>query len=338
MEQGLKKALKKASNINSLLLLLFYTIVIIASYVAPPLLRLALPETSPYFSSVYSLCIYLFQYVITVPVLLLVFRHFLGKKIGWTLRDSYHKPQATGSQLVRWCVIALGLTYAASLFSNILFNVIQSMTGQDWYAVSVVADENWVGYLCNLIAFPILAPIFEEMLFRATIFRNTERFGSWFAVIMSGIFFGLWHGNYEQIIYAAVMGMCVAFLTTKTRSVLPGMLVHFIMNLIGASQSIAYSGLDLNKLESGEIDFRYVLTHFGQFAVIGLMNVVVYGLVIAGIVLFIMELVKHRETFRLGGNPVAASGWRKAVVYLTAPVTLLTVILLLGFTIISAMQ
>lgn len=334
MEQNFKKALRKASNMNPFLLILFYALVLSGAFVIRLLLPRIMDETGTYYKACYQICVFLFQYVIIVPLLLLIFRAVLGKKIGWKLKDSYHKPQATAGQCIRWCLISLGLVYAATFFSNIFFNIIQMLTGMQLHAPSMVAEQNWLGYLSNFLAFAILAPIFEEMLFRATLFRNTERFGGWFAVIMTGVFFGLWHGNYAQIIYAAVLGICVAFLTAKTHSVLPGMAVHFIMNLIGAIQSIAYSGIDINN--SDYMDSSYLMEHIGNFAVIGIMVMVVMGLLLTGMILFIIELVKHQETFRLENTVPQVSGGKKALVYLTAPVTVICVVGLLAITILNA--
>lgn len=334
MEQNLKKTLRTASNVNSLLLILFYAFVYGGAFLIQLILPQIIDETTTYYTALHGLCVFLFQYVITVPVLLLIFRAVLGKKIGWKLKDSYRKPQASAGQLVRWCLIALGLIYATSFFSNIFFNIIQLMTGVELHAPSMVAEQNWLGYLTNFLAFSVLAPLFEEMLFRATLFRNAERFGGWFAVIMVGIFFGLWHGNYAQIIYAAMLGICTAFLTAKTRSVLPAMAVHFIMNLIGAIQSIAYSGIDIN--DPDYMNPSYWMEHIGNFAVIGLMVMVVMGLLLTGIILFIIELVKHRETFHLENTVPQMSGGKKALVYLTAPVTVICVIGLLAMTIWNA--
>ena len=249
MERTLKKAIRTASNVNSLMLLLFYGLI----YAAVFGIQLLIPHLgfsdSIYYEAIYEVIVYFVQYVVVVPVLLLLFRVILGRKIGWNLKDSYRKPQASGGQLFRWCLIALGLVYATSMASQIFFNVVEMVTDVELQAPSMVAEENWVGYLNNIVAFAIYAPIFEEMLFRATLFRNTERFGSWFGVITIGITFGLWHCNYEQFFYAAVLGICAAFLTAKTRSVLPAMAIHFTMNFIGTMLSIAYSGLDLDNLD-----------------------------------------------------------------------------------------
>ena len=212
MERTLKKAIRTASNVNSLMLLLFYGLIYAAVFGIQLLIPHLLPEDSTYYEAIYEVIVYFVQYVVVVPIVLLLFRAILGRKIGWNLKDSYRKPQASGGQLFRWCLIALGLVYATSMASRIFFNLFQMVTDVELQSPSMVAEENWVGYLNNIVAFAIYAPIFEEMLFRATLFRNTERFGSWFGVITIGITFGLWHCNYEQVFYTAVLGICAAFL------------------------------------------------------------------------------------------------------------------------------
>ena len=59
-------------------------------------------------------------------------------------------------------------------------------------------------------------------------------------------------------------------------------------------------------------------------------------ILIAGCVLFIVELVKHRETFRLGNTVPQVSGGKKALVYWTAPVTIVCVIVSLAMAIVNA--
>ena len=139
------------------------------------------------------------------------------------------------------------------------------------------------------------------------------------------------HCNYEQFFYTAVLGICAAFLTAKTRSVLPAMAIHFTMNFIGTMMSIAYSGLDTDNL-----DLEGMLQHPLKMLLLAGMNFLVIGILIAGCVLFIVELVKHRETFRLGNTVPQASGGKKALVYWTAPVTIVCVIVSLEMAIVNA--
>ena len=100
---------------------------------------------------------------------------------------------------------------------------------------------------------------------------------------------------------------------------------------IGAMQSIAYSGLDTDNL-----DLEVMLQHPLKMLLLAGMNFLVIGILIAGCVLFIVELVKHRETFRLGNTVPQVSGGKKALVYWTAPVTIVCVIVFLAMAIVNA--
>ena len=139
MERTLKKAIRTASNVNSLMLLLFYGLI----YAAVFGIQLLIPHLgfsdSIYYEAIYEVIVYFVQYVVVVPVLLLLFRAILGRKIGWNLKDSYRKPQASGGQLFRWCLIALGLVYATSMASQIFFNVVEMVTDVELQAPSMVA-------------------------------------------------------------------------------------------------------------------------------------------------------------------------------------------------------
>ena len=165
MERTLKKAIRTASNVNSLMLLLFYGLI----YAAVFGIQLLIPHLgfsdSIYYEAIYEVIVYFVQYVVVVPIVLLLFRVILGRKIGWNLKDSYRKPQASGGQLFRWCLIALGLVYATSMASQIFFNVVEMVTDVELQAPSMVAEENWVGYLNNIVAFSLYAPILKKCCF-----------------------------------------------------------------------------------------------------------------------------------------------------------------------------
>ena len=85
MEQKLKKAIRTASNVNSLMLLLFYGLIYAAVFGIQLLIPHLLSEDSTYYEGIYEVIVCFVQYVVVVPVLLLLFRAILGRKIGWNL-------------------------------------------------------------------------------------------------------------------------------------------------------------------------------------------------------------------------------------------------------------
>ena len=88
------------------------------------------------------------------------------------------------------------------------------------------------GYL----AVGVLAPVAEEMVFRGAILRRLlEVMGEgrkWFAIIISALLFGALHANGPQFVHAALIGVLLGWMYSRTNSIVPGMLFHWINNTI----------------------------------------------------------------------------------------------------------
>ena len=77
----------------------------------------------------------------------------------------------------------------------------------------------------------ILAPVWEELLFRGYILRTLRPYGKRFAVFTSAILFGLFHGNLLQTPYALLMGLVLGYVTVEY-SIVWAMLLHMFNNLV----------------------------------------------------------------------------------------------------------
>lgn len=61
----------------------------------------------------------------------------------------------------------------------------------------------------------IVAPFFEEFLFRGAVLRYLEKYGKRFAIIASSILFGLMHGNLVQALGAIIVGLFLGYLACE---------------------------------------------------------------------------------------------------------------------------
>ena len=77
----------------------------------------------------------------------------------------------------------------------------------------------------------ILAPITEETLFRGLIQRSVLPFGKKFAILVSSLTFGLFHGNLIQTPYAFVVGLVLGYVAAEY-NILWAMVLHMINNLV----------------------------------------------------------------------------------------------------------
>ncbi len=85
----------------------------------------------------------------------------------------------------------------------------------------------------ELITTALLPGIFEEITDRGLVlrlYRGVEN--EKMVIIMTGILFGLAHQNIVQTGYAFVGGMIFGFLALRTKSIIPGMIIHFMNNAL----------------------------------------------------------------------------------------------------------
>ena len=77
--------------------------------------------------------------------------------------------------------------------------------------------------------------ICEEVLFRGYFQRQAERsYGVIWGIVLSGVIFGLYHLRLTQAIPLSMLGVFMAYLTWRTRSIFPAMLVHLANNSFAA--------------------------------------------------------------------------------------------------------
>ena len=81
-----------------------------------------------------------------------------------------------------------------------------------------------------LLAVAVTPAIVEEVVFRGYVQSRYEGFGIGKAAIISGLFFGIIHMNMQQFFYAFILGVLFSYIVFYTRSIVAGILAHFIIN------------------------------------------------------------------------------------------------------------
>ncbi len=76
----------------------------------------------------------------------------------------------------------------------------------------------------------ILPAIFEELFTRAVIINTYTKQSVKLTILMSGLFFGIFHFNINQFLYAFVLGVIMCYIVIITESILSSMLMHFVIN------------------------------------------------------------------------------------------------------------
>lgn len=165
------------------------------------------------------------MYGIAMPLSLLLFK--LG---GATPPEKGEKLSAL--LLCALVAICFALTYAGNLLGTLFNAVIGSITGElPENSLQTVTSTS--PFWTNLLFVGILAPILEEIFFRKLVIDRLRRYGDLFAILSSGVIFGLIHGNFYQFFYAAAMGILFGYIYVRTGRLRYTVMLHLVINLVG---------------------------------------------------------------------------------------------------------
>lgn len=114
----------------------------------------------------------------------------------------------------------------------------------------------------------ILAPVAEEVVFRGAVLRSLltvmEGRWRWGAIAVSAVIFGAVHGNESQFLHAVLTGVLLGWMYERTRSIVPGLVCHWVNNSLAFLATNLAPGIDDMKLVdlAGGSQLRVVLWIF----------------------------------------------------------------------------
>ena len=118
-----------------------------------------------------------------------------------------------------------------------LFQAIPISTLERFMDLPDYMEQDFVDMAHNpigILVLCIIAPIAEEYLFRGLMMRKMLRWNisPWYAIIASSIMFGLIHLNPAQIPGAIILGIVMAWMCYRTKSLIPGIIIHITNNTL----------------------------------------------------------------------------------------------------------
>jgi membrane protease YdiL (CAAX protease family) len=94
-------------------------------------------------------------------------------------------------------------------------------------------------FAANVVLFTIVAPVVEELTFRGVGQSLLRSAGRWPSIVLVGVLFGVWHGLVQALLILIPFGTALAYLRDRTRSVLPGIVLHALFNAAALALSVA---------------------------------------------------------------------------------------------------
>ena len=239
--------------------------------------------------------------------------YLVGAPVCWLLMNKVpaEKPARNKwnfGQIVGGFIVGYSLMYIGSIIGSYIGTIIESFFPDAQASTNnvqelVLTGEMWV----NILAMVMIGPVVEELLFRKLLCDRLKPYGDGITVVVTGLMFGLFHGNLTQGIYAFLFGAFLAYVYLRTGNIFITIGYHVTANFMGSVLpllALSSSALDgyTEILETGDTNAltEFISENAEAFAVYGLYVMMVFGLMIAGIVIMIVTLARGRVKFEPG--------------------------------------
>ena len=127
-------------------------------------------------------------------------------------------------------VFGLGTQAAASIITMGIVLIYAIIAGEPMQQPISTSTKSSFGTVIYWLYACILGPVCEEIFMRGFLLSALRKYGDMFAAVFSGILFGLFHENLYQASYAIPMGIFLAAVAIKTKSIVPTIFMHIVCN------------------------------------------------------------------------------------------------------------
>ena len=259
-----------------------------------------------------------------IPSILAVFMLRYSAK---NLCGGFHVPKQSKRAFANFpAMYGLGMTVNLITMAVMLLINRNSDIGDSINSTGITPPDfgsSWILFI--LLA--VIAPVFEEFIFRGAVMELLKPYGSGIAVFVSAFCFGIYHGNFQQFFYAFALGICLGYIAYATGSLFCSTLLHAMFNSVSgiiliflSTDAVQTKSLDPTaELSDGQ---QLVLTSYAIFMIIVLLTALI------GFIVMIKKL-RHIKKYRLPKVWGEVSNARKMAVLLrTVPVAIAVLLMM----------
>lgn len=184
---------------------------------------------------------------VSIPIMYYFFRRDERKRV--------HEKKKFKFKNVTYLVL-LGIT--ACIVGNSVIDLITISHMSEGYAE--VQDDIYGSLLwIQILGVGFIIPIVEELIFRALGFRKLRDWMGFIpAAIISSLYFGVYHFNFEQGVYAFLLGFLMSYIYEVYDNFIASVIFHCIANLFSIMMTVTILGDIIYMSMPMEIGFSVV--------------------------------------------------------------------------------
>ena len=137
----------------------------------------------------------------------------------------------------------------------------------------------------------IFVPIMEEFFFRGVLLGTLRPFGDKFAIIASGLFFGIMHGNILQAPFATVIGIVLGYIYVRSNSLIVTIGFHALIN--GTSTILSYYSIKLVDFLFDKASGEATTAQGVDYIIATLFEWILFAVIICGALSLIRLVIKY---------------------------------------------
>ncbi len=137
----------------------------------------------------------------------------------------------TGIRMIGPVKIVLAVLSAAAFIPFLTFiNNLSLVSFSDKTTANALAASAKYPFIVMFILIAVLPALVEEMLFRGIYYHVYKKAGSLIGILVSALFFGLMHSNFNQFAYAFIAGIVFSVFVSLSGSVVYTVIMHILIN------------------------------------------------------------------------------------------------------------
>ena len=233
------------------------------------------------------------MYIISYPLILAMYRHVPSfapriRSLGF-------------ERFIKYLLACFPVMYAGNLIGNLVTSPFNG-GGSARTLSELLTSTNPI----QIIMVVILAPVFEELVFRKAIIDRIGRYGELTAIFLSALIFALFHMNLIQFFYAFGLGLIFAYLYLNTGRIRYTIMLHMLINFFGSTVTSAVistvpeeTWTRIDQFQNGIIGFDELSPILPRLILPLLFFILIFVLCIAGLIV----IIANRNDIRLKRTP-----------------------------------
>ncbi len=172
--------------------------------------------------------IYLIIIINELGILAFVLIYCFIKKIN--IKETFRFNNPGFLPMVLITAISLPAIFVASMLNSLVIYLLQFVG--DVPASTIPVPQNPRELLLGVLIVAVLPGVCEEIMHRGLLLRAYERRGSYKAVVIVAIYFGLFHLDITNLLGPIFLGIIIGYYVIRTNSIYAGIFAHFLNNTI----------------------------------------------------------------------------------------------------------